>query len=75
MTINLIVCFIMVFILAVCILTMVLVYRRLKTSYEALRISHRNLEELNSELRAQRHDYLNNLQVVYGLMELEHRWF
>jgi sensor histidine kinase regulating citrate/malate metabolism len=71
MTINLIVCFIMVLILAACILSMLLIYRRLKESYDALRISHRNLEKLNSELRAQRHDYLNNLQVVYGLMELE----
>lgn len=71
MTINLIVCFIMVVILAMCIVLMMQVYRRLKESYDALAVSHRNLEELNSELRAQRHDYLNNLQVVYGLMELE----
>ena len=71
MTINLIVCFVMVAALAVCIVLMMQAYRRLKESYEALQISHRNLEELNSELRTQRHDYLNNLQVVYGLMELE----
>ncbi len=31
----------------------------------------KNLEELNTTLRAQRHDYLNHLQVVYGLIELE----
>lgn len=71
MTINLIVCFIMVAILATCIVLMMQVYRRQKESYDALEASHRNLEKLNSELRAQRHDYLNNLQVVYGLMELE----
>lgn len=29
------------------------------------------MNELNNTLRAQRHDYLNHLQVVYGLMELE----
>lgn len=29
-----------------------------------------NLEELNTTLRAQRHDYLNHFQVIYGLMEL-----
>lgn len=29
------------------------------------------LEELNRTLRAQRHDYLNHFQVVYGLMQLE----
>lgn len=30
-----------------------------------------NLENLNSTLREQRHDYLNHIQVIYGLMELE----
>lgn len=30
-----------------------------------------NLEGLNSKLREQRHDYLNHLQVIYGLMELD----
>lgn len=29
------------------------------------------LENLNTSLRAQRHDFMNHLQVVYGLMELE----
>jgi len=33
--------------------------------------SLQNLEELNTKLRAQRHDYLNHFQVIYGLMELE----
>lgn len=30
----------------------------------------KNLENLNSVLREQRHDYLNHVQVIYGLMEL-----
>lgn len=30
-----------------------------------------NLEKLNIRLREQRHDYLNQIQIVYGLMELE----
>ncbi|BCN29130.1 sensor histidine kinase [Anaeromicropila herbilytica] len=33
--------------------------------------SIKNLEELNIKLRAQRHDYLNHFQVIYGLMDLE----
>lgn len=33
--------------------------------------SMKDLEELNTKLRAQRHDYLNHFQVIYGLMELE----
>ena len=44
---------------------------RLRHQYDALVSSYRDLERLNSDLRAQRHDYLNHLQVVYGLMELE----
>lgn len=31
----------------------------------------KNLEELNTKLRAQRHDYINHFQVIYGLLELE----
>ncbi|MBQ8161590.1 MAG: Spo0B domain-containing protein [Clostridia bacterium] len=30
-----------------------------------------DMEELNNTLRAQRHDFLNHLQVVYSLMEME----
>jgi sensor histidine kinase regulating citrate/malate metabolism len=30
-----------------------------------------NLENLNTKLREQRHDYLNQLQIVHGLLELE----
>ena len=30
-----------------------------------------NLSRLNDKLRMDRHDYLNQLQIVYGLMELE----
>lgn len=31
----------------------------------------KNLEDLNTILRTQRHDYLNHFQVIYGLMELQ----
>jgi len=33
--------------------------------------SMKNLEELNTKLRTQRHDYLNHIQVIHGLLELE----
>lgn len=33
--------------------------------------SMENLEHLNLKLREQRHDYLNQIQIVYGLLELE----
>lgn len=71
MTISLIFCFTVVVILALCIVLLWWSYRRLKESYDNLAVSHFNLERLNSELRSQRHDYLNHLQVVYGMMELE----
>ena len=31
----------------------------------------RNLEDFNTKLREQRHDYLNQLQIVHGLLELD----
>lgn len=71
MEISLIFCLIVVLILATCIYALLRSYEKLKKLYEDLRESYRNVEMLNSQLRAQRHDYLNHLQVVYGLMELE----
>ncbi|MDO5423817.1 MAG: ATP-binding protein [Eubacteriales bacterium] len=44
------------------------VTRYQKLSYQK---SMENLENLNTKLREQRHDYINQLQVVYGLLELE----
>lgn len=71
MTISLIFCFSVVVVLAICICCLLIIYQKLKRHYDELQESHKNLEKLNSELRSQRHDYLNHLQVVYGLMQLE----
>lgn len=68
---TLILCFVVAIVLVICIGVMLKLLIRLKNSYDALEESYRNLEQLNSTLRAQRHDYLNHLQVVYGMMELE----
>ena len=68
---NLIFCLIVASVLLLCIGVMLKLLHKLKCSYDALEESYRNLEQLNSTLRAQRHDYLNHLQVVYGMMELE----
>ena len=38
---------------------------------ENLEESIHDLENLNTTLRAQRHDYLNHFQVIYGLMEMQ----
>jgi two-component system, LytTR family, sensor histidine kinase AgrC len=39
--------------------------------YEMVRDSLIQVEKLNNTLRGQRHDFMNHLQVVYGLMEME----
>ena len=71
MKISLIFCLAVALVLAACIFILFRYYEELRKQYEALRESFRRVENLNTELRAQRHDYLNHLQVVYGLMELE----
>ena len=71
MQISLVFCLVAVAVLAVCVIIFFLAYRKLKVQYEDLQQIYGNLEKLNRDLRAQRHDYLNHLQVVYGLMELE----
>ena len=38
---------------------------------EELTEAYRQLEVLNREMRAQRHDFMNQLQVIYSLIELE----
>ncbi len=45
--------------------------RRVASEADMLGDAYSKLEELNSTLRAQRHDFMNHLQVVYSLLELE----
>ena len=47
-----------------------LLARRLLDRIDAMGDTIQNMEQLNNTLRAQRHDFLNHLQVVYSLMEL-----
>lgn len=70
MTINEILCLAGIIALTICMMILLKMLLRLKKNYDALMESYHNLEELNSTLRAQSHDYLNHLQVVYGMMEL-----
>ena len=51
--------------------TIVGLYLAMRYTNHDLEDSIHNLERLNAKLRAQRHDYLNHFQVIYGLMELE----
>lgn len=58
-------------ILLICLLYMLLLYERMRRRYEDLLLSYRQMQNLNETLRSQRHDYLNHMQVVYGMLELE----
>ncbi|WP_051638808.1 sensor histidine kinase [Butyrivibrio sp. NC2002] len=54
-----------------CIGVLIRNYMKLIARNDALHESIDNLCKLNDKLRMDRHDYLNHLQIVYGLMELE----
>lgn len=71
MQISLIFCLIVVVILMICLLRILYMYEKLQRRYEHLTESCNQMQRLNADLRSQRHDYLNHLQVVYGLMELQ----
>lgn len=71
MTISLMFGFFAVAVCGLCIILLIIYAWKMKRHYITLRESYENLENLNSNLRSQRHDYLNHLQVVYGLMEME----
>lgn len=45
--------------------------RRIADEADMLEDAYRKMEQLNATLRAQRHDFMNHLQVVYSLLELE----
>ena len=71
MSMELIFCLVAVLVLAVCMAVVLVLHKKQRLQLMQLQESLKNLEQLNFELRAARHDYLNHLQVVYGLLELE----
>ena len=71
MKISLFFCLAVAVVMATCLMILLILYEKLNKQHQSLKESYSHVEKLNSELRAQRHDYLNHLQVVYGLMELE----
>jgi two-component system sensor histidine kinase AgrC len=52
-------------------ITIIGLYFAIRYKNENMNESIKNLEDLNTKLRTQRHDYLNHFQVIYGLMEME----
>lgn len=71
MEISLIFCLIVVVALVVCVVILFRTIRSMRNDYETLLLSYKNVEGLNQTLRAQRHDYMNHLQVVISMIELE----
>lgn len=70
MNISIYFCLAVVLILAVCLGGVLYLYEKQRRRYEELKQGYLQLQELNRRLRSQRHDYLNHLQVVVGLLEL-----
>lgn len=68
--VNLLISVFMILMTTICaiVILTVIIYDRLY--YDAIHESFKNLEDLNFKLRSQRHEYLNELQVVYGLLEI-----
>lgn len=71
MNISLYFCLMVVVVLMSCLLWMILLYRKLRRRYDSLAESCGQMQRLNNRLRSQRHDYLNHMQVVYGMAELK----
>ena len=63
-------CLAVVLILMICLLGVLVLYGRLRRQQESLTESFYQLQKMNETLRSQRHDYLNHMQVVYGMLEL-----
>lgn len=71
MEISLIFSLIAVVALGICVILLFRAIASQRKEYDMLLQSYNNMESLNQKLRAQRHDYLNHLQVVIGMLELE----
>jgi sensor histidine kinase regulating citrate/malate metabolism len=53
-----------------CVAALLLTIRKTQDRQKAMEERIQQLVEMNSRLRANRHDYLNNMQIVYGMLEL-----
>jgi sensor histidine kinase regulating citrate/malate metabolism len=65
-----------VIILSVLVNNIIVLYDRysiknVNNQYDLVKETLKRVENLNNTLRAQRHDFLNHLQVVYGLLEMD----
>lgn len=70
MTTNIFFMLCAVLMLAGCVAALLLTIRKAQDRQKAMEERIQQLVEMNSRLRANRHDYLNNMQIVYGMLEL-----
>lgn len=70
MTKSLIFCLAVVVLLAGCLAALVVVIRQMQKLQAELIERIEELSEMNAKLRAGRHDSLNQMQIVYGMLEL-----
>ena len=67
---SLIFCLVIALLLVSCVIALVAVLKRMQSMQSETEERINQLVELNTRLRANRHDYLNNMQIVYGMVEL-----
>lgn len=67
---SLIFCLVIALLLVSCVIALVAVLRRMQRMQGEMEERINQLVEMNTRLRANRHDYLNNMQIVYGMVEL-----
>ena len=67
---SLIFCLVIALLLVSCVIALVAVLKRTQNMQSEMEERINQLVELNNRLRANRHDYLNNMQIVYGMVEL-----
>lgn len=71
MTISLIFCLCVVLLLVACVVTLLLTMRKMQTRQNDMEERIQQMNEMNAKLWSNRHDYLNNMQIVYGMVEME----
>lgn len=70
MTTNLLFMLCSVLLLVGCVVALILTIKKTNYRQKAMEERIQQLVEMNSRLRANRHDYMNNMQIVYGMLEL-----
>lgn len=71
MNISIIFCLVVAILLIICVFVLIYLIRKMQETQIQMTERIDQLIQMNAKLRANRHDYLNSLQIVYGMVELE----